>query len=464
MRANRILKCGGSKEIKSLVNETGGKQAPLGDGETNHRVFIDLYAGCGGLSLGLMGAGWQGLLAVEKDSIAFETLKHNLIDGATHQYAWPTWFPQEPTPISRFIGKYHLEVEKLKGKITLLAGGPPCQGFSMAGKRNKKDPRNQLFKKYVEIVKVTRPPLLLLENVRGIGIAHRKKSDQKRRGPGRPPLPFSQKIKRTLESNGYKVFPRLVKAVDFGVPQLRPRFIIIAIDENFLSSHQEFDPFAKLDEIRRTFLEERELSVDSPVSAEEALSDLQVQGRELIECIDSRGFRQISYDKPVTHYQKLLHGSMNGTAPNSLRLARHRPEIVKRFQGILDSCRRGVQLNHHDRERLGLKKKCTVPLDPKKPSHTLTTLPDDLLHYSEPRILNVREYARLQSFPDWYEFKGKYTTGGDRRVHECPRYTQVGNAVPPFLAECLGRLLNAVADQLAIPAQMLDFPEKRKCR
>jgi DNA (cytosine-5)-methyltransferase 1 len=257
------------------------------------------------------------------------------------------------------------------------------------------------------------------------------------------------------------VFPKLVKAVEFGVPQLRPRFIIIAVDEVFLPDHPDFDPFTKLDDVRRAFLKEMGLPIDTPVSVKEALSDLQVEGRELIECVDCRGFRQIRYDKPVTDYQKLLHGSMNGTAPNSLRLARHRPDIVERFQGILDTCRRGVQLNHEDRERLGLKKKCTVPLDPKKPSHTLTTLPDDLLHYSEPRILNVREYARLQSFPDWYEFKGKYTTGGDRRVHECPRYTQVGNAVPPFLAECLGRLLNAIADQLAIPVPTFDCTEGR---
>ena len=71
----------------------------------------------------------------------------------------------------------------------------------------------------------------------------------------------------------------------------------------------------------------------------------------------------------------------------------------------------------------------------------MTTLPDDMIHYAEPRILTVREMARLQSFPDWFQFKGKYTTGGDRRTKECPRYTQVGNAVPPLLAEAIGRAL-----------------------
>src|SRR5439155_2895633 len=105
-----------------------------------------------------------------------------------------------------------------------------------------------------------------------------------------------------------------------------------------------------------------------------------------------------------------LHGMSNGTPPNSLRLARHGQEIRERFRQIISTCRHGVQLSAADRERFGLKKHCVVPLHAGKPSHTLTTLPDDFLHYSEPRILTVREYARLQSFPDWYDFRGKYTT------------------------------------------------------
>jgi DNA (cytosine-5)-methyltransferase 1 len=80
----------------------------------------------------------------------------------------------------------------------------------------------------------------------------------------------------------------------------------------------------------------------------------------------------------------------------------------------------------------------TVPMAPDQPAPTLTTLPDDILHYSDARILTVREYARLQSFPDWFTFHGKYTTGGKRRKVECPRYTQVGNAVPPLLAKAIG--------------------------
>jgi DNA (cytosine-5)-methyltransferase 1 len=98
---------------------------------------------------------------------------------------------------------------------------------------------------------------------------------------------------------------------------------------------------------------------------------------------------------------------------------------------------------------LGLKKHTVVILDAAQPSHTITTLPDDLLHYKEPRILTVRENARLQSFPDWFAFEGKYTTGAELRTKEAPRYTQVGNAVAPFVSEFLGYMVGAVQELMS---------------
>ena len=122
----------------------------------------------------------------------------------------------------------------------------------------------------------------------------------------------------------------------------------------------------------------------------------------------------------------------------------HKEETVARFKKIKSLCKPGVNIQKHILESLGTKKYGLVLLDANKPSHTLTTLPDDFLHYIEPRILTVREYARLQSFPDWFELKGNYTTGGKRRVLECPRYTQVANAVPPLMAKVLGLVLKAL--------------------
>jgi DNA (cytosine-5)-methyltransferase 1 len=133
-----------------------------------------------------------------------------------------------------------------------------------------------------------------------------------------------------------------------------------------------------------------------------------------------------------------------GQVPDT-RLAIHRPHIVERFAQIIEACREAgrlnVQLNREMRERFALTKMATRVLDPTKPAPTITSMPDDLLHYSEPRALTVRENARLQTFPDWFAFHGKYTTGGDRRAREVPRFTQVANAVPPLVAEMWGEVL-----------------------
>lgn len=102
------------------------------------------------------------------------------------------------------------------------------------------------------------------------------------------------------------------------------------------------------------------------------------------------------------------------------------------------------------RKTYNLKKHRIVPMAGSDPAPTVTTLPDDILHYSEPRILTVREYARLQSFPDWFHFKGKYTTGGKLRAKECPRYTQVGNAVPPLLARAIGKALQRMLAEVSV--------------
>ncbi|MHB8618715.1 MAG: DNA cytosine methyltransferase, partial [Chloroflexota bacterium] len=301
----------------------------------------------------------------------------------------------------------------------------------------KQDPRNEMFQFYLDVIKLIQPDFLLLENVRGISIGFGKKSAEQKRS-GAQPVPFSDEIKRLLEDAGYHVCPGLVKACDYGVPQYRPRWIVFGMHRRLAHKVLTTDPFELLREQRTGFLGAKGLPTEELVTVKDALSDLERRVAPLMHCEDSVGFNQVPYSGPETQYQRLLHGVMNGTSPNSMRLANHREHVRTRFKTILDTCRRGVLLSPADRKRLDLKKQCLVPLDPDKPSHTLTTLPDDFLHYTEPRIMTVREYARLQSFPDWFAFKGKYTTGSDQRVKECPRYTQAANAVPPLLAEVLG--------------------------
>jgi DNA (cytosine-5)-methyltransferase 1 len=390
-----------------------------------------------------MQAGWRGLFAVEKDAHAFSTLKANLIDGKCRtKFEWPGWLEREPNELQTVIRNHKTDLLSLRGTVDLIVGGPPCQGFSSAGRRDPDDPRNKLFKQYLRVIGLVQPGMLLLENVRGISLQFTKKA-RRRSGKRRPvDEPFSERIRRSLERHGYKTFPMLLRSVEYGVPQMRPRYFMVGVRRKSRPEAEEVvNPFAAIPAAQKRFLRSLGLRPESRVTVKDAISDLRKRGSKFIECIDSSGFKQIVYRGPVTPYQLQMHGSMNGHAPNSLRLPNHSPRIVARFTKMVREARKGVSLSDKERRIFGVKKQSIVVLNGAAPSHTLTTLPDDYIHYAEGRILTVREYARLQSFPDWFEFRGVYTTGGERRKKLCPRYTQVGNAVPPRLANFLGRLI-----------------------
>ena len=128
----------------------------------NKLTFIDLFAGAGGLSLGFCEAGFIGEIAIEKNKDAFSTLKHNLIDN--DYFNWPQWLPQSELDIVEVLEKYKEKLQTLNGKIDVVVGGPPCQGFSMAGRRDHSDFRNTMVTKYIEFVECVKPKYILLEN------------------------------------------------------------------------------------------------------------------------------------------------------------------------------------------------------------------------------------------------------------------------------------------------------------
>lgn len=394
-------------------------------------TFIDAFAGCGGLSLGLMQAGLTGKFAIEHDSFAFATLKANLLSkGSPFKYSWPRWLPKEPLSITSLLGEYGPELAALSGSVDVLVGGPPCQGFSMAGRRQHDDPRNQLFAQYLRLVEIVKPKIVLIENVRGFTMDF---------AVGENVTNYADALKAVL-SDDYKVHERLLDLSQFGVPQARTRYFVIAVRSTVSAT----DPFKLLESRVPTFL--RALGISAPVSSSNAISDLEVGRCGTEPSTDTKGFDQIAYGRPLTRYQKLMNEA--GVTPSDLRLARHADDIKQRFREIIEVSHADGRLNTsistEVRERFGLKKKALRVLDPDRPSSTITSMPDDLLHYSEPRTLTVRENARLQSFPDWYAFQGKYTTGGHLRKKEVPRFTQVANAVPPLVARAIGEMLVAL--------------------
>lgn len=397
----------------------------------NSPVFIDAFAGCGGLSLGLMQAGLRGLFAIEKDEFAFRTLSENLLSPESpYQFAWPEWLPKSAMSVEDGILEYGSELVAMRGTVDVLAGGPPCQGFSTAGRRRVDDPRNRLFKSYVDLVRLLEPKIVLMENVRGFTMSF---------GGDEGVNNYAAKL-RSLLSERYAVHEKLVDLSRFGVPQQRTRYLLIALHPSL----GDVDPFAVIEDRLPSFL--RRLNLQAPVPSSKAISDLETRRGGTKPSSESPGFLEIKPTRRGTTYQRLM-GS--GTKQiTDLRLARHSAEIRARFAEIIEACHAEGRLNTSIgadiRQRYGIKKQALRVLDPDRPAPTITSMPDDLIHYAEPRTLTVRENARLQSFPDWFSFHGKYTSGGELRRREVPRFTQVANAVPPLAARAIGEALAAI--------------------
>lgn len=405
--------------------------------------YIDLFAGCGGLSLGLHNAGWKGLFAIEKSPDAFKTLKHNLIDKKQH-FDWPSWLPEQNLEIDEVLTEYKEQLIGLRGKVDLVAGGPPCQGFSTAGLRKEGDVRNGLIRSYLKFILYTRPKLIFFENVKGFTLEFKKNKVQPKQAKSRGKA-YSQYVLEMLTRLGYQVEGRMVDFSKYGIPQKRKRFILVGI-RNDVAESIKLDAkifFKRIKANKKEFLQRKNLPQNPKLA--NAISDLlKANGLEPTQDIN-RGkiFFSGKYSKPRSSYQQYLRIDCRDQIPNSHSFPNHRPEIEQKFKLFLKAPR-GKNLDANTRATLNVNKHVIIPLAPKKVSPTITTLPDDYIHYQEPRILTVREYARIQSFPDWYHFQGKYTTGGPNRTKEVPRYTQVGNAIPPLFGEQSGLVLKTI--------------------
>lgn len=394
-------------------------------------TVIDLFAGCGGLSLGLYQAGWQGLFAIEKNAFAFETLKHNLIDNKRH-FDWPDWLPQTHHDINEVLDNQEEQLKNLRGTVDLVAGGPPCQGFSMAGQRIEDDVRNKLVFSYIRFIDYVRPKMILFENVKGFTYAFDKKKNSDAE-------PYSQKVIRELRKLHYNVKDFVIDFSKYGVPQRRKRFILVGIQDT-IGTPDNFEELLMAN--RDKFLAKKGLSASTTI--QDAISDL-LRANGETPTPDRKGFKSGLYGmENLTPYEKYLRKDypLTHPIPDSHSFAKHTAEKLACYQRLLDEYpERGKRIDGANREPWGILQRGITVLDPHAVSPTITGHPDDYLHYSEPRIMTVRECARIQSFPDWYEIKKKYTTGGKMRKLEVPRYTQVGNAIPPLFAEQAGKVL-----------------------
>lgn len=379
-------------------------------------TYIDIFSGCGGLSLGLYNSNkWEGLFAIEKNKDAFETLRYNLIEKRKH-FNFPEWLTEEAHDIDEILKNKNLK--KYAGTVDLVVGGPPCQGFSLAGRRNEKDIRNKLVNSYLKFIEIIQPKVLFFENVKGFGVPFKGKNKK----------PMSEKVIEELKNMGYKDARfEILDFSEFGVPQSRKRVIIVATKKGNANVFYKI-----IKEISLQTLKEKGLK--QFVSLEEAISDLHKE-KNTFPSPDSKGFLAGKYKTiPQSAYQKYNRKHCALESPDSHRFANHKKETEIKFREIINQKLSSKEIQN----QFNTKKTNTKLLEKNKLSPTITTLPDDYIHYQEPRILTVRECARIQSFPDDFEFKGKYTTGGKHRTQDVPRYTQIGNAIPPLFGESTG--------------------------
>ena len=394
----------------------------------NRPKVLDIFCGAGGMSEGFIKAGFDVCFASDINETAMLTYmnRHN-------QLGFKTKFACED--IRKFSEKKYLNNFLEGTTIDVVCGGPPCQGFSLAGKRDRNDPRNMLFKNYIKVIRNVKPKYFVMENVEGIlsmrfeefiGINNNVYINES----------VADILRQEFFQIGYLVNFKVLQASDFGVPQNRRRVFFLGHKIKKLGSGKYKNMVSQPNFPNR--------NAEPYITAKEAIHDLSF--------LDS-GHKSSKYKQVdnLTQYQKeCIKGrtpTSNGGAIESKELMNH--ESSKHCKKVLDRfslIKEGENLEDL-RKKLGnekwkeyeTKKMRCQRIIGSEPSPTVLTLPDDLIHYSKDRIMTVREFARLQSFDDSFQFLGKRTTGGKRRKFDLPQNTQVGNAVPPLMAKAVAQ-------------------------
>jgi len=448
--------------------------------------YIDLFAGCGGLSLGLEAAGCSLILAVEKSPMAAETFYRNIaLPGATED----EWRNHESSELPEqakaglVVGTVSSLLEDTAtmaaiDDIDIVAGGPPCQGFSSAGRRNPEDSRNRLAWEFLDVVEQTSPRAVVIENVLGMN----------RRFAGSDDTVFAQ-LKGALAATGtgYIVQGVLANAMHYGAAQHRPRMLLIGLRSDVADARG----IAATAEIWKSNFAGNGLSTVPALAPRPTTSESSAP--VLIDAIGD-----LQNEMAANARARSFQSSLRSLAPAALKASgiprnqeprRHGERATARFrlyqwldrQGILRNAMRsvaadgreaaiavtaqvggdkypalapdGTLLARNPDELVNLlldlrtRKHSQRVLRWDQPSPTIVTLPDDHVHPTEPRILTVRECARLQGFPDSFTFHGKETTGSMRRRYEVPQYSQVGNAVSPLVGRAVGNVLKEVLQE-----------------
>lgn len=367
----------------------------------NHKpIGVDLFCGVGGLSLGFRQAGFNVVASVDHDPTNIEMYSQN--------------FPECKcicADISKISGKEIKSAAQIRNKrVDILFGGPPCQGFSMIGKRQQDDSRNSLIYEYARLVKEIEPNYFVLENVPGILTGKMKGIVDS----------FIRRIKRS----GYSIVEPIqtVNAIDFGVPQRRKRVIILGYRKNLPAPNYS------------SFI--NQFKTETP-TVWDAIGDL-------AKINDSEYFytQDIYFEKlgACSDYAKVLRGEIKikdkFSPPKRIskdltgcQIVRHTTKTIKRFEKTKPGTSESIS-HFYRLEKSGFAPTLRAGSDS---SHGLFTAARPI-HPVLPRCITTREAARLHSFPDWFQFHPK----------KCHAFRQIGNSVPPKMAKALAQGLMSI--------------------
>ena len=346
--------------------------------------IIDLFCGAGGFSLGFEHEGFHSVLAIDKWKDAVDTYNYNRKDNCALNIDIHDYTDQK---IDALIAK-----EKVDGII----GGPPCQGFSLVGKRETGDERNSLYLEYVRFVAKIKPSFFILENVKGLLSMENGL--------------YKKDIIKRFGDLGYNVSYKLLRASDYGVPQSRERVIFVGLNrDKFKNDFFDFDKIKK----------------QPMVSTFDALSDL--------PSLDN-GEPSASYRiEPQNSYQKKMRKNCSCLTNNEI--THHTDQTINIISKIKD----GGNIKDLPEEYYKVRNYNAAfkRMNSKLPSGTIDCGHRNYFHYKENRIPTARESARIQSFPDTYFFTGNKSS----------QYTQVGNAVPVILAEQIAKAIKEYLEE-----------------
>jgi DNA (cytosine-5)-methyltransferase 1 len=409
------------------------------------RFVVDLFAGCGGLSLGLEISGFHPIYVNELNHDALESYLLNR-DHIEPKLRHPNFHSNnikdlvsDPARIKKLKKNFaeSFQVKPDHGELDLVVGGPPCQGFSGIGHRRsysvdkKQLPSNHLYQDMAWVINQLKPKIFMFENVKGLLSSRWTPSGQK-----------GEIWKDVLETyhriGGYQIQYALVLAKDYGVAQNRPRILMVGIRDDV---NKQIKKRQVNSSVAGGYLPE-------PTYAAPNLEDLL---GDLVDSDFEYGGSTVAYPERARGIQKWFRTTKDGEstigkggALTEHEYSKHSDRVRKKFSSML---RNNGTIAEEFKTKKFAQRLLPAKWDKNGPTITATSLPDDYVHYSQPRILTVREWARLQGFPDWYQFAGKRTTGGLRRAgnptsglheRELPRYTQIGNAVPVQLAKEVG--------------------------